>query len=454
MAMGRGNRAARLDWLFFLGLWLTYGVFINSYDLEKFNLQQLGVESFVERGRLSVDGSTTPQLQPGGDVFAHDGHLFAAKQPGQFLAGAAAYAALHALGLSYGKNFLLVAALVTWWTASLATAAASLAVLRLARDWAATATSPLWPWLAALTFALGSTALPYAGVPHHDALATAYLTGALYCAWRLRTIARRHHAVLIGLLLGATVTTSMLPAPMVAVVAVYAVSMAWGNPLPDQAGGPALIALALGFAAGVTPLLLYNWHYFGHPLLVPNVAGNFADTFPFFAWSNLGAKLGFYATMLSLYVPVAWCGLAGLTLFPAALRREQLLIVAMLAGLAGYVCNIETLGGCQYGPRYLLPAMPLLALGLIGFSYLRSNAARRVAAVVATLLAVASGTVNAVGALYGAMYCDLRQYGFIHNLTALRLGIVRTSPLALWLTIPIGAWTVAVVRAIENARRQ
>jgi hypothetical protein len=221
-----------------------------------------------------------------------------------------------------------------------------------------------------------------------------------------------------------------------------------------QGGGPLFIALTAGFTAGLAPLLLYNWHYFGHPLLVPNVAGNYADTFPFFNWSNFAAKLRFYATMLSLHVPVGWAGLAGLKLFPAALRREQLLIGAMLAALAGYVCNIETIGGCQYGPRYLLPAMPLLALGLIGFSHLGSAAGRRAAAVVATLLAVASGTINAVGTLYGAMYCDLRQYGFAHYLTALRLGIFRTFPLALWLTIPIGAWTVAVVRSIEDTRRQ
>src|SRR5688572_31286152 len=34
-----------------------------------------------------------------------------------------------------------------------------------------------------------------------------------------------------------------------------------------------------------------------------------------------------------------------------------------------YVLNIQATGTCQYGPRYLLPAMPFASLGLIGFSF-------------------------------------------------------------------------------------
>lgn len=443
----RRGRAWRSG-LFVLGLWLVYGVLIDAYDLQSFNLQQLGVESLVERGRLSVDGSTTPQLQPGGDVFEHDGHLFAAKQPGQFLAGALVYAPLHALGLSYGKNYLLVSAWVTWWTASLATALAALCVLQLARAWAAPSTAPFWPWLAALSFAVAGSALPYAGVAHHDALATAYLTMALAAAWRLRSTGSTMLAVAVGALLGATLTTSMLPAPMVVVVALYAGAAAWRRRAAE------LVALAAGFLLGLTPLLLYNWHYFGHPLLVPNLAGNYADTYPFLDAANFRAKVEFYAMMVSLYVPVAWCGAIGLLLLPAALRREQVALAAALLAQVAYVCNIETLAGCQYGPRYLLPAMPFLALGLVGFSHLRAPAVRRAAAGVVVTLAVVSAAINLIGALYGTMFCDLRLYGFTHYLTALGLGIHRTFPLALWLAVPLGLWAVAVVGAIEDARRR
>ena len=84
-----------------------------------------------------VEGSPTPELQPRGDVFEYQGHLYAAKQPGQFLAGAAAYALLRPFRLRYRDRFTLTAALVTFLTASLVTAAAAVAVFLLARSLAA-----------------------------------------------------------------------------------------------------------------------------------------------------------------------------------------------------------------------------------------------------------------------------------------------------------------------------
>ncbi len=450
-----------------LGLWLVYGVFINSGDLEAFNLQQMGVEAMVERRQLSVEGSATPQLQPGGDVFEHNGHLYAAKQPGQVMAGALVYAVLHALGLSYYKNYLLTAALVTFFTAALATALAAACVLRLARAWAGPQVAPFWSWLAAAAFALGSSALPYAGVAHHDAIATSSLVVAFALVWRLSGSSEREGAApaepcpnapegsagaspsqkqrparggraaawLAGALLGWTITTSMLPFFMVVVVGVYFLIQRCWSRLPW---------FALGGGLGLLPLLVYNTVSFGHPFLVPNVAGQYADTFFYLDWRNFVSKLRFYSEMVTLYVPILWCGVLGLACFPARLRREQIVLAALLAVLAGYVCNIETLAGCQYGPRYLLPAMPFAALGLIGFGTLRSPIARRVAAASVGAVALWSMVVNTVGALYGTMFCDLRRYAFAHYLDAIGHGVFRTFPLALWLVVPLGLWLVWV----------
>jgi hypothetical protein len=454
-------RGAVLPWarstegLLFFGLWILYGILINAYDLQSFNLQQMGIEAIVERGQVAVDGSPTPQLQPGGDVFAHDGHLFAAKQPGQFFAGALVYGVLHGFGLSYLRTFLLTAGLVTFLTASLATAVAAVCVYRLAREWSAPAMSPLWAWLAALAFGIASTALPYAGVEHHDALATAYLTVAFYLVSRSRRRLKNPMgggvfqqpagsgavaATLTGLLLGWTVTTSMLPAAMVIVTGLAAIARQ-----PRRAPW-----LAVGGVIGLAPLLAYNWMSFGHPLLMPNLAGQFADTFFFLDWRNFSSKVVFYAEMVTLYVPIFWCGVAGLACFPAALRRAQLAVAALLVGLFVSVCNIETLGGCQYGPRYLLPAMPFAALGLVGFSHLRRTAVRRVVALAVAVVAAGSAIINLVGALYGAMYCDLSRYAFTHYVAAIGRGAFRTYPLALWLVIPLGLWLMAVVATLDR----
>jgi hypothetical protein len=443
MQMNSRERGAP-EGLLFAGLLLLYGVLINDHDLTAFNLQQMGVEAIVERGVFHVDGSPTPELQPGGDVFEHGGHLYAAKQPGQFFAGALVYGVLHALGLAYTKNYLLAAALVTFFTSALVTAAAAVAVFCLGRSWTPPSASPRWPLAAALAFAVGTPALPYSGVAHHDALASGYLVVAVSLACMLGRDPSRERSPLragaAGFLLGLTLTTSMLPFFMAVVVALSLLA----------AGRRAAIAAAAGGAAGLLPLLVYHFVSFGNPFVPANVVGNFSDTFLVLDPGNFWRKVVFYAGSVTEYAPIAWLGLLGLACFPPALRREQILLAAMLVALGGYVFNIETIGGCQYGPRYLLPAMPIVALGLLGFAHLAPGVRRWAAGVVVLVLA-ASAAINLVGALYGTMYCDLRRYAFALYLDALRHGFFRRFPLALWLAVPAGLWVVRVAK-VRDAR--
>jgi hypothetical protein len=100
----------RIEIVLFISLWLIYGLLINSDNLQAFNLQQMGVEAIAERGHFYLEGSTTPQLQPLGDTFSYSGRTYAAKQPGQFMAGTVVYYVLHYFGLSYRNNYLLCAA--------------------------------------------------------------------------------------------------------------------------------------------------------------------------------------------------------------------------------------------------------------------------------------------------------------------------------------------------------
>ncbi len=80
----RATLITRVEVVLFLFLWLAYGAAINSDNLVKFNLQQIGVEAIVERHQFYLEGSDVPELWPGGDVFLYQGHKYAAKQPGQF----------------------------------------------------------------------------------------------------------------------------------------------------------------------------------------------------------------------------------------------------------------------------------------------------------------------------------------------------------------------------------
>src|SRR6185436_14847325 len=114
-----------------------------------------------------------------GDTFFYNGRQFAAKQPGQFMAGAVVYFFLRIFGLSYLNNYLLTAALVTFFTTSLVTAAAAVAVFRTMRELMASETLA-WPLASAFSYGLATTAFVYSGIAYHDALASGYLVIAFY----------------------------------------------------------------------------------------------------------------------------------------------------------------------------------------------------------------------------------------------------------------------------------
>ncbi|HYH84433.1 MAG TPA: hypothetical protein VEX60_03060 [Pyrinomonadaceae bacterium] len=426
---------ARLKWLLLLTLWLAYGFAINSGNLNAFALQHAGVEAYVERHTLYLEGSSHQrlQVQPVVDAFLYEGHIYPAKQPGQFMAGAVAYFPLHALGLSYARDYLLTAALVTFLTASLATAAGALAVYGVAREFLPAGSKLFWPLLCALSYGLGTTAFAYSGIAWHDSLATGYLAVAFYLLVRLsrgdergRSMAAR--AAAAGGLLGLTITTSMLPSFMAAVVALYFFSLRRRE---------LLIWFVLGGLVGLAPLLVYNAVCFGNPVLLPNVAGNYSDTYFRPSWGNFLSKLEFYARMLTLYAPVFWAGLAGLLLLPSRLRREQATLLVMLFALAAYILNIEANGTCQYGPRYLLPAMPFACVGLTGFGLLRGAGIRKVLAASVSACALVSFLINLVGAMHGAMLCDFPHSALGMYLSEMWNGGMRSYPLARWLALPL-----------------
>ncbi|MDX6383688.1 MAG: hypothetical protein QOK48_1261, partial [Blastocatellia bacterium] len=339
---------ASLEVLLFLSLWLGYGTAINSDNLIKFNLQQIGVEALVERHQFYLEGSSVPELWPGGDVFFFQGHKFAAKQPGQTMAGAVVYWVLSAFSLRYANNYLLTSALVTFFTTSLVLAASAVAVFRISRKLTNDRQSLIWPLLTTFAYALATTIFAYSGIAHHDALATGYLVLAFYLVFDLpragwdgwSEIARSAGA---GLLLGLAVTTSMLVLFMVIVCVIYFLWLRRWKLIPF---------FAVALLIGLLPLFVYDARSFGNPFLLPNVAGAhlFADTFFHFSAKNFGDKIVWYSTMVIVYAPVFLAGVFGLSYYPRALKRTPCFVslIAMIIVLAAYITNIKTGGDCQF----------------------------------------------------------------------------------------------------------
>lgn len=443
----------RLEALLFLCLWLGYGTAINSDNLIKFNLQQIGVEALVERHQVYLEVSSVPELWPGGDVFFYQGHKFAAKQPGQTMAGALVYWVLRAFGLRYENNYLLTSALVTFFTTSLMLAGSAVAVFRISRR-LTKAQSLFWPMLTTLSYALATTIFAYSGIAHHDALATGYLVLAFYLIFDLpragwdgwSEIAR---GAAVGLLLGLAVTTSMLVSFMVLACVLYFLWLRRWKLIP-------LFAVAL--LIGLLPLFIYDARSFGNPFLLPNVAGAhlFADAFFRFSAKNFGDKIVWYTTMVVVYAPVLLPGIFGLSYYPRSLKRTAfyLCLVAMVFVLVAYITNIQTGGDCQFGPRYLMPAMPFVCLGIAGYSYLSSGAERRCAGLLVLLVGLWSFGINLVGAVLGAMNCPDGRNALRDQLGRFGRGEIGHYPFALWLLAPLVICSAWFVWSLMKADRE
>lgn len=464
---------ARLSvWLFLL-LWFAYGAAINSSNLLDFDLQHVGVEAMVERHHFYLEHSIPDHRQSKGDVFTYAGHNYAAKQPGQFMLGALVYFVLHKLGLSYVNNYLLTAALVTFFTTSFVLAASGVALFGIARELTAdghgilrsehplmhptrvarAGTPLIWPLAATLSYAFATTAFSYSGIAHHDVLASGYLVIAFYLLLQLSrgTATKRVCHITAGgagLLLGLTITTSMLPFFMVVLCVCYFLYLRRWQLLP---------AFLAGLLAGLLPLFVYDAVSFGNPFLLPNVAGSsmFPDTFFHLDVRNFGDKLAFYASSVVAYVPIFAIGLLGLSYYPREVKRgpEFLALLALIVVLAAFVLNIKSDGDCQFGPRYLLPAMPLACLGIAGFGYLSTASERRLAGMAVILASAFSFVVNLVGALGGAMDCPHGQNAFWNDLAAIRQAGGRSYPLAIWLLLPLLVCTALFLRNVAAWRK-
>jgi hypothetical protein len=441
---------ARLEWLLFLTLWLGYGTLINSGNLVNFGLQQAGVEAYVERHHFYLEGSTVPALhvQPVIDAFLHDGHIYPAKQPGQFMLGSLVYSFLHSVGLTYATNYLLTAALVTFLSASVVTAVSAVAVFRTACVVASDRSGLFWPLMVALAYGLGSTLLAYSGIAWHDTIATGFLAIALYLIVRIGRMRDEKRRLILagctGIFLGLTVTTSMLAFFPAAVAAIFVVC---------ERRWKLLVALLLGGIIGLAPLLIYNTVCFGNPFQMPNVVGGYRDTFWHFDWQNFRGKIGFYSRMVSLYMPIGWLGLIGIGLYPGSRRREKVLLAGMVLSLSAYILNIDATGTCQYGPRYLLPVIPAMTLGLMGFTFLTGAAIRRVASITVALCCLLSLFINLLGAVHGAMLCDFPHWAVGRYLSEMRHGPIVSYPLATLLLVPLCACLVLLIYSIVRPRQ-
>jgi hypothetical protein len=298
-----------------------------------------------------------------------DGHWYAAKSPGLALFTLPWFLALKGLGLVPRNDALprgYPAAMVelprrALWQVGLWGAVLPALVLVLLVALVSERLEPGLGLPAGVAFGLGTMVLPFATVLFAHGLA-ATLGFAAFAV-----LFFRRSPVAAGVLAGLAVAVDYPLAVLAVALALYA----WRHVLP----------YALGAAVGLAPALAFSWWAFGTPfhpsyanaVLVPGESGHDvlgANAKGFFGIGTpslrVALELLFSARGLLVLTPVVAICAAGLVL----LWRRELRAEAALAGgvsAAYLVWNsgyYVPFGGFVPGPRFLIPALPLLALGL------------------------------------------------------------------------------------------
>ena len=331
---------------------LVFGTYAYFYQAGGWNQNSRFdlTRAIVERGTLSIDAFQ----ENTGDKALRDGHWYTDKAPGLSLLAVPAYALVHAVraGAVVAGSYL-----GTVFAVALPSALAALQLYALGRVIGLSA-----PWSAALTlaYALGTLALPYSTIFYGHQLSAALGLSAFALVWRRRA------PMLAGLLLGLAVAVDYTSVVLVIAVMGYAVVKLRARGVLWLIAGGVPIALALG---------AYHAAAFGHPLALPY-------EFVLQEHRRMGWFMGIAApdprVMGALLVgpyrglffgsPWLVAGIPGLAVLARRGFRAEAITCGGIA-FAYLLLNaglVDWHGGWAMGPRYLIPAIPFLAVGAMG----------------------------------------------------------------------------------------
>ncbi|MBI5837416.1 MAG: hypothetical protein HZB25_09235 [Candidatus Eisenbacteria bacterium] len=395
----RPGRALR--WAVLLCAGLLYaatmsGTIVSSDGHTMFQLTR----SLVERGSFDV---------PSGNAFAGpDGRLYPKAGLGQALLGAPLYwAASRAAGLSPALAHRREAwqKFVLQLLGPLAGALLAWVFLGLLLDRGA---APRRALLGTALLSLATPAWPYAKTYLTEPFTAWLLLAAFAAAWRFRATGEARQALWAGLASGfAVLTKEALALPVLALAGYFLYCMARG-PRPARA----LLAALAPLAACAALLLFYNHARFGSWLESGYGYEQTASAY------STPLHVGLFGLLLSPGKGLLWFAPPLLLLFTAwpafhrAHRAEAWTALGIVVPSLLLNASFRAWGGDgSWGPRYLQPFVPLLALPVaLWIAAPASRAARRVA--MALLVAGALVQWGGVSVYYGSYLRETGAYPY------------------------------------------
>ena len=321
------------------------------------------------------------QVAVSGDISFFRGHFHPAKAPGMSFIAVPAYFLIHGVERTFGLDpddwwtLTLNAWLTTVLSVGLVSAIGCVLfyrlVLRLSNGRA------LESLLAALTFAFGTMFFPYGtALYEHNIIAVALLT-SFSLLYRVRESAispdsgssqgrARWYIYLAGVCAGYAAITNYIMSVVIVLLGCYLLFAVRRKDGWLWFGlgvlGPLLLLCAYNVACFATPFTT-NYHY-ENPVFKTG-SNAFLGVFLLPQWDVLPMALFSPYRGLFITAPSLFLGVYGLTawLRSEKLRAEAWLIVSVLAFFLLFITAFNGWhGGWAVGPRYLVPALPFLAL--------------------------------------------------------------------------------------------
>ena len=248
---------------------------------------------------------------------------------------------------------------ISWkvWMIRLLTSGVAFLVLAFVVGRLSEGLAPGFGAISIVTFALGTMIAPFAAMNFDQVPAAALGFGAFLLAWRRKPF-------VAGLLAGTAVLFEYETGPILVVVGIYI--------LLATRSGRALASYAAGSLPGLLILAAYDWAAFGAPWrlsyrYVDNLyrpaqsQGLFGIHLPTsYATHEVFLGRGGLIVATPVIVAAAW----GLGQLWRAHRYEVAACAAVIAIFVLLNCGYFLPYGGSPGPRFLLPALPFLALGL------------------------------------------------------------------------------------------